>query len=133
MKVKIRTPKEGVAHERPQWQLSYFDVAEEEARKILTDEQYAHVVECFRDLAHESDPTKSQTQDVGKIQEFYELREKGGILGKINIRVYFSLIESKKLILVLSVYKKEQEGPPPGYVVTRARQRLRMAKSKLGS
>jgi hypothetical protein len=82
-------------------------------------------------LAYESDPTRSETQDVRKVHEFYELRDKGGILGKINLRVYFVVVEERKLILALATYKKEDEGQVPQHIVIRVRYRLRLAKQKL--
>lgn len=131
MKVKTRTLKPGTAHEAPQWELGYLEAAERDGRKFLTEERYAHVVQLFEDLAYESDPTKSETQDVRKIYEFYELRDKGGILGKINLRVYFALLEERKLILVLATYKKEDDGQVPHHIVICVRNRLRIAKEQL--
>lgn len=82
-------------------------------------------------MAYESDPTKSATQDVRKIQEFHELRDKGGILGKIDLRVYFVVVEERRLILVLATYKKEDEDQVASHIVTRVRNRLRIAKDTM--
>ena len=60
------------------------------------------------------------------ISKFYELRDKGGVLGKINVRVYFAIIGDKKIILTLSAYKKEDEGKTPKHVIVRARNRLKI-------
>ena len=130
-KVKTRALKKDLAHETPRWELGYLEVAEEEGRSFLTEEQYAHAIQLFEDLAYESNPTKSQTQDVRKIQEFYELRDKGGILGKINLRVYFTILKERKLIIVLSTYKKEDDGQAPKHIVIRVRNRLRVAKEEM--
>lgn len=110
------------------WKLGYLDAVERDARKFLTSDQYAHVVGLFEQLAAESDPTKSKTQDVRKIEDFYELRDKGGILGKINVRVYFTVIENVRLILALHVCKKEAEGQTPSHVKLCVRNRLRVAR-----
>ena len=131
MKVKTRTLKTDLAHETPQWELGYLEAAERDAKRFLTEEQYVHAIQLFEDLAYESDPTKSETQDVRKIFEFYELRDKGGILGKINLRIYFTIIEEKKLILVLATYKKEDDGQVPPHIVIRVRNRLRVAKEEM--
>ena len=93
--------------------------------------EYAHVVQLFDELAFESNPSKSETQDVRSIEEFYELRDKGGVLGKKNVRVYFAIIKNRKLILALSVYKKEDESTTPPHIITRVRNRLRYAKELL--
>jgi hypothetical protein len=108
--------------------IGYLEAAEKDARNFLTEEQYAHSVQLFDELAYESDPTRSETQDVRKIHEFYELRDKGGILGKINLRVYFVVVEERRLILVLATYKKEDEDQVPPRIVIRVRNRLRIAK-----
>lgn len=122
----MRAPREP-----SKWELGYLEAAEREARKLLTDEQYDHVVGLFDDLAYESDPTKSQTLDVSPIEDFYELSDKGGILGKINVRVYFTVVEDKRLILALSVYKKEEEGKTPEHIKIKVRNRLREARKML--
>ena len=131
MKIKTRTVKPGTTHEVPIWELGYLEVAETEGRKILNEEQYAHVVQLFEDLAYERDPTNSETQDVRKIDEFFELRDKGGILGNINLRIYFTLFTERKMIFILKAYKKEDDDQAPQYIVIGVRNRLRVAKEKL--
>lgn len=131
MKAKTRTLKPGLAHETPKWELGYLEAAERDAKRFLTEEQYAHAIQLFEDLAYESNPIKSKTQDVRKIYEFYELRDKGGILGKINLRIYFTLFKERKLILVLATYKKEDDGQAPQHIVIRVRNRLRVAKEEM--
>jgi hypothetical protein len=131
MEIKTRIAKRIAKNTSPKWKLGYLSIAEQEARNFLTEDQYSHVVQLFDELAYEPDPLKSATQDVRKINEFYELRDKGGILGKINIRVYFTIIDNMKLILALSVYKKEDDGATPPYIVIRVRNRLRHAKELL--
>jgi hypothetical protein len=44
-----------------------------------------------KELAMEVDPTHPATVTVEAIEDFYELKEKGGILGKKNIRVFFGI------------------------------------------
>jgi hypothetical protein len=117
--------KEKFKHRIPgqKWELSYLDVAEAEGRKILTEAQYAHIVGLFDELATENDPRNSSSQDVKAIDEFYELRDKGGVLGKINMRTFFAVLG--KTIVVLGNYKKEDEGQTPGHVKIKIRNRLR--------
>jgi hypothetical protein len=45
MKYKTRTAGRGDANKKPKWGLGYLEVAEKEARKLLTPEQYTHVVQ----------------------------------------------------------------------------------------
>ncbi len=109
------------------WTLAYLDVAEKDGTSFLDPDQYAHAVSLFDDLASESNPRISDRQSVKKIDEFYELRDKGGILRKINLRVFFAVLDEKKLILVLGSIKKEDEGAVPNYIVRKMRNRLREA------
>ena len=130
MEAKTRALKKGTSLETPKWELAYLEVAEKEARKFLTEEQYVHAVQQFEQLAYETDPTNSETQDITKIEDFYELRDKGGLLRKINLRVYFTLFEKKKQILVLAAYKKEDESKVAKRIIIRVRNRLRVARKQ---
>lgn len=94
----------------------------------MSDDQYAHAVESFDQLACEQNPRLSATQDVRPIDDFFELRDKGGILGKINLRVYFAVFDEQKLLVVLGCRKKEEENQVPSFVVAKMRNRLRVAK-----
>ncbi len=91
-----------------------FDVAFEEAMGILDESQYAHVADQVRALASEPDPTRAQTVRVEAVEDFYELKEKGGPLGKINLRVFFGVVNRKgRTIVILGVIKKENEDQTP--------------------
>ena len=59
--------------------------------------------------------------------KFYELRNKGGILGKINLRIFFSVHDERKLILILGSFNKKNDGSTPAHVVGRIRNRLEEA------
>ena len=65
--------------------------------------------------------------DVRPIEGFYELRDKGGVLGNINLRVYFAVVHEERLLLVLGCYMKEDEGRAPGYIKVRMKNLLRHA------
>lgn len=114
------------------WELRYLEAAAGEARKILDDDHYRHVVEQFDVLACEPDPRRPATQDVKKIEDFFELREKGGRLRNINLRVYFSVEDEHNTIVVLCVYKKEDEGRAPVRITKRVKVRLKHARAVLG-
>ncbi len=130
MDVRTRTarPADGAT---ALWELAYLDKADSDARKVLDGDQYAHVIGLFDLLATEQNPRVPQTVDVRPIDAFYELRDKGGILGKLNIRVYFAVFDRESLVLVLGCRKKEQEKKTPPYVITTMRNRLRYAKRAL--
>jgi len=110
----------GGTYQRNVWILS---LAYGEARKILTDAQYAYVADQVRSLATEADPARSQLCSVDAIEDFHELREKHGVLGKINLRVFFCLDYGKRAIVILGAIKKENNGPTPGGTVITMRRR----------
>lgn len=117
--------------EKHGWRLLYLEAAAREGRKILDDIQYAYVLEAFDEIALARDPKSPETHDVVPIYDFFEFRDKGGHLGKINLRVYFSVHEEVRSIVVLSTYKKEDEGKTPARIVRRAKNRLRQVKQLL--
>ncbi len=132
MDFKQRNVRAGAAKEDIKWNLAYIEKAAHEGRKILNEVQYAHTVQQFDELALEEEPTKSPTQEIEEVENFYELKDKGGVLGKINLRVYFAIIKEKRIIVVLCVYKKEEEGQVPSYIKTKVRNRLRHVMMQLG-
>lgn len=107
------------------WNVFILDLAFVEVMDFLTKEQYSHLSMQFRELAREEDPTHSVSADIDKLaDDLYELRDKGGILGKKNIRVFWSILRDE--IVVLGGMKKEREGKtPPGTKTTMLR-RLRL-------
>jgi len=94
VEIRTRSTRTETAEQTATWQLAYIDAAERDARKFLNEDQYAHAVQLFDELSLESNPRCSTTQDVRPIDEFYELRDKGGILGRINLRVYFAVFDN---------------------------------------
>jgi hypothetical protein len=116
------------------WAVYFLDVAGWEAKDFLTDCQYEHVVDALRSLASDPDPRRPQCEDVSPIEAYYELRLKGGLLGKINLRVFFQVLDHEKAILVLHAWKKEAERQTPSFVKRLVRSRLRsFAEGKYGA
>lgn len=107
------------------WNVLIFDLAFREAMSFLNEGQYQHIAKQFKELALENDPSHSKTCDIEPIEDFYELRDKGGILGKLNVRVYFGLQSDIKNIVVLGCLKKESEGKTPTGDRIRMRRRWR--------
>jgi len=63
--------------------------------------------------------------DIEKVtNQIWELKEKGGPLHKKNIRVYFSVLEESREVVVLKTYKKEQDGQVSRHVLISAEDRL---------
>jgi len=110
MEIRRREGKTGTDEHTKAWALAYLDVAAKEGRKILDDDQYAHVVQQFEALATEQVPSMVAYADVKPIEDFFELRDKGGVLGQINLRVYFAIVGEQHTLVVLGCYKKEDEG-----------------------
>lgn len=113
------------------WALAYLKVSAEEGHSFLTDLQYDHAVEQFEALALEQDPTHPKAAiSVQPHGEFMELRDKGGVLRKINLRVYFILIDRPtKTIVVIGAYKKEDEAQTPKHIVIKMRNRAKYVRT----
>lgn len=96
------------------WNVEYLTIAADEA-SFLTETQYEHVVDQIRELARADDPSHPSTVTVSPVDDFLELKEKGGPLGKINLRVFFIVDkrEGKKKIVLLGALKKENDGQIP--------------------
>jgi len=110
------------------WNVVILKVARKESLKFLDEAQYYYVAEQIKELAREGDPSHSETQSVDDLGEFLELRDKGGPLGRINVRVFFFLDKEKSpgSIVILGAIKKENDGPTPGAVKICMRRRKRL-------
>jgi phage-related protein len=95
------------------WNADVLDCGHEEAMDFLDTEQYAHLAAQVRELATQDDPTHSETIDVRENDGFYEIRDKGGALGKINARVFFFVRKSSRKIVVLGAINKKNDGQTP--------------------
>ena len=96
-----------------QWTVMVLDQAYKEATQLLDDDQYAHLVAQVKDLARESEPTRSRTVDVRAVEDFYEIRDKGGVLKRLNVRVFFLVHKAKRLLVILGAMNKTNDGPTP--------------------
>jgi hypothetical protein len=54
----------------------------------------------------------------------WELKAKGNVLGKINVRVFFSPVPGHAQVVVLGAFKKENEGSTPPHRVAKMQNRL---------
>lgn len=93
--------------------------------QFLSEAQYGHVIDLMQALAAEPDPRRPKSLTVARIDDFYELKDKGGILGKINLRVFFIVEERDRVVLVLGAIKKEAEDQTPEWAKIRIRSRIR--------
>ena len=106
------------------WTVKVLDVAFKEAMGFLNEDQYDHMADQVRELARQKDPIHSQTVDVKQVQDSYEIRDKGGILFPLNVRVFFFVIPKLKTIVVSGAINKQNNGPTPvGTLITIDRRR----------
>jgi hypothetical protein len=95
------------------WHVWLLELAYREAVKFLDDDQYHHMAEQVQELARERDPTHPQAQEVVPIEGFWELRDKGGPLGRLNVRVFFWIDRERSAIVVLGAICKKADGKTP--------------------
>ena len=99
-----------------EWNIDIIEPSHSESMSFLNKEQYDHVASQIRELARQVEPTRSQAIDVRSVDDFYELRDKGGILQKINIRVFFCMCRSTRTIAVLGAINKKNDGKTPPHI-----------------
>jgi len=97
--------------------------------RFLDEAQYGHVIDLMRALAAEPDPRRPKTVEVEAVEGFFELKDKGCILGNINLRIFFIVEDESKAVLVLGAIKKEADGKTPEWAKIRVRNRLRRFRS----
>jgi hypothetical protein len=107
------------------WTVQVLDAAWKEADDLLDEAQMAYLASQVRDLAREPDPTHPPTLDVDDLGDFLELRDWGGVLHPINLRVFFFLDHPRRDIVILGVIHKKNDGPTPRAVVLRMQRRRR--------
>jgi len=98
-----------------QWNVLILNVADDEIRKLLTDVQHDHMKEQVKELARQPDPTHSNVVDVRKMRKesFHEIRDKGGVLGRMNVRVFFGVDTDVRAIVILGGILKQNDGATP--------------------
>ncbi len=108
-----------------QWSIEIFNAAIKEGKTLLNSDQMLHIKQQLRELAQHVEPARSDTLSIDKIESFYELRDKGGILGNMNVRVFFGVDKPRRCLIVLGVVKKENNEPTPNGDKIRMRRRWR--------
>ena len=92
----------------PYWNVHYVsDITYKEARKQLSEVQYQHIKSQIVELSHYRNPRECPTVWTEPIGTIYELKDKGGILGNKNVRVFW-FTDGRDLI-ILGVHKKEDD------------------------
>jgi hypothetical protein len=126
---KVERPSGGLSPSK--WTVVVLEVARKEGHKILSTLQYDHMVEVLKRLEDFGNPEETADLDIEPISSFYELKEKGGLLGRINLRVYFGVIPKRRELVIAKTYKKEEMGAAPRHVVISVEDRLEQYKTAL--
>jgi hypothetical protein len=124
-----RSKKPAMKSEEPpgdsnKWAVIVLDAAKKEGHRLLTDTQYEHIVEIVKRLTDFGNAEELRDLDIQPISSFWELREKWGPLGKINLRIYFGTMPEVQELIIAKAYKKEEEGQTPAYVIVSVENRL---------
>jgi len=125
-KLKVGVKHGGGRHPGYEWNVLILDSGFKEARDLLkTDQAYEHIAMQVKELARQPDPTHSDLIDVQSIEDFVELREKGGLLGGLNFRLFFGVDDKHRAIVVLGAITKQNNGQTPIGDKVRMRRRWR--------
>jgi hypothetical protein len=108
-----------------EWNVEILAQVRGEARAFLNEDQYAHLSRQVRELAGHDDPTHSATIDIRPVGDLFEIRDKGGILGKINVRVFYFVSRVNRTIVILGAFPKQNDGPTPPGDLWRMERRMR--------
>ena len=100
-------------------------VAKKEGREELTDGQYLHVTDLIKQLVGFGSRRFASELRIEQFGDFWELKDKGGVLGKKNIRIYFAHESDLNEIVILHFAKKESEGKPHPHLKFKLKNRLR--------
>jgi hypothetical protein len=93
-------------------------IAKREGRGFLNEVQYEHVKELEKRLAFFNRAEEVADLRIERIgTDLYELKDKGGPLGRINLRVYFGVIPEDGEIVILKTYKKEEDRQIPRHIL----------------
>lgn len=128
--VKLILRPGGVREDAP-WTPAYLEQSATDARRFLNECQYQHAVQLVLSLCEEDNPSHPSFVNVDAVDEFHELRDKHGVLGKINLRIFFWICKPHRLIVVLGACKKTAEGKTPVRLVKRFKWRKRYAEQSV--
>ena len=108
-----------------EWSVGLMNFVVEEAMGILNPAGYQHMAMQVRELARQADPSHSPTVDVKPIEEFYEISDKGGVYGGANVRLFFGVDKTARVLIPLGAIKKQNNGQTPQGDKIRMRSRWR--------
>lgn len=92
------------------WGVIVLDAAYREAKKVLGEGvKYDHARSLVRQLATQDDPTHSEELDVVAVFDFFEIRDWGGVLYPVNLRIYYLVDRENRRIVILCVDDKKSQ------------------------
>jgi mRNA-degrading endonuclease RelE of RelBE toxin-antitoxin system len=108
-----------------EWNVEILAQVRDESRDFLSEDQYAHLSRQVRELARHRDPTHSDTLDLRPVGNVFELRDKGGILRRLNVRVFYVVRPDHRTIVILGAFSKQNDGRTPRGDLWRMERRMR--------
>lgn len=108
------------------WNVEALATALDDAAGFLDRGRRRHLADKFRILARLDEPSRGGGEaDVRPVEDFFELRDKGGTLGRLNVRVFFHLHKPTRTIAILAAIHKQNDGATPMEDKLRVRKRRR--------
>jgi hypothetical protein len=107
-----------------EWTIVLHPNVDKESRQF-SDSQRAHLISLMKQLACESTPSHAVRVDVRAIEDFFEVRDCHGPLGTANARICFGIDSQRRFIVVLGMFKKQNNGATPEVDKIRMRMRWR--------
>jgi carbon storage regulator CsrA len=102
-----------------------------DARGFLNAGQREHLKDIWQRLQEWGDTGATRDLRVEKVENLWQLKVRGSVLGRINVRVFFSWVPARREIVILGAIKKEEEVKTPRHVVIRMQNRLRVYLNRL--
>ena len=112
-KVVIGVKQGGGAPPGYEWNAWYIESVHKETLVKFGELGRDAMVENVKLLAKTKEPQRSELVDVRDIQDFFEIRDKGSVYGKVNARLFFGLDKTRRVIVILGAAKKQNNGPTP--------------------
>jgi hypothetical protein len=125
-KGRRRRPRQAAGAPTRRQVVAVIAVAKKEGRSFLSPAQYLHVTDLVKQLTGFGVRQFESNLRIEPLGDFWELKDKGGVLRRLNVRVYFAHVDQRNEIVVLSTYKKEDDGPAPAHIIYRLKNRLRL-------
>ena len=108
--VKVGVKQGGGPPPGYQWTVLVLNRAKVEIENAFNDCQYQHLVHQVKELAQQESPSHSPVHSIDAIEDFHELREKGGVLNAVNARIFFGIDHTTNSIVILGGIRKQNNG-----------------------